>query len=130
VRVIVIGGLPDTMRRIPYPGRLNGVLDNLVTSRQLQIAREDGQNELVGPAQFPVTVNDWQATIRFGLELPAHLGIPIEDQVHFVGLLSDVLSACEERRFGLGGRPPPTVALHDGTLEIKSIASARRLLRL
>jgi uncharacterized protein with NAD-binding domain and iron-sulfur cluster len=91
--------LPDTMRRIPYPGRLNGVLDNLVTSTQIQIAREDGKNELVGPAQFPVTVSDWQATIRFGLDLAAHVGIPIEDQVHFVGLLSDLLSACEARRF-------------------------------
>ncbi|HEX3316459.1 MAG TPA: FAD-dependent oxidoreductase [Solirubrobacteraceae bacterium] len=91
--------LPDTMRRIPYPGRLNGVLDNLATSTQLEIAREEGENELVGPAHFPVTIADWQATMRFGLDLATHLGIPVEDQVHFVGLLSDLLSACDERRF-------------------------------
>jgi uncharacterized protein with NAD-binding domain and iron-sulfur cluster len=33
------------------------------------------------------------------LDLATHVGIPIEDQVHFVGLLSDLLSACQERRF-------------------------------
>jgi uncharacterized protein with NAD-binding domain and iron-sulfur cluster len=92
--------LPDTMRRIRYPGRLNGVLDNLVTSTQLEIAREDGANELIGPAHFPTTISDWRATIRFGLDLATDLGIPLEDQVHFVGLLSDLLSACDERRFG------------------------------
>ena len=91
--------LPDTMRRIPYPGRLNGVLDNLVTSTQLEIAREEGQNELIGPAHFPVSVSDWEATLRFALDLATHMGIPVEDQVHFVGLLSDLLSACEARRF-------------------------------
>ena len=91
--------LPDTMRRIPYAGRLNGVLDNLVTSTQLEIAREDGRNELVGPAHFPVSVSDWEATLRFALDLATHMGIPVEDQVHFVRLLSDLLSACEARRF-------------------------------
>ncbi len=91
--------LPDTMRRIPYPGRLNGVLDNLVTSTQLEVAREDRRNEIIGPAHFPLSVSDWEATLRFGLDVAVHLGIPLEDQVHFVGLLNDLLSACEERRF-------------------------------
>ena len=90
--------LPDTMRRIPYPGRLNGVLDNLVTSTQLEVAREDRRNEIIGPAHFPLSVSDWEATLRFGLDVAIHLGIPLEDQVHFVGLLNDLLSACEERR--------------------------------
>ena len=91
--------LPDTMRRIPYPGRLNGVLDNLVTSTQLEVAREDRRNEIIGPAHFPLSVSDWEATLRFGLDVATHLGIPLEDQVHFVGLLNDLLSACPARRF-------------------------------
>ena len=91
--------LPDTMRRIPYPGRLNGVLDNLVTSTQLEVAREDRRNEIIGPAHFPLSVSDWEATLRFGLDVATHLGIPLEDQVHFVGLLNDLLSACPARCF-------------------------------
>jgi uncharacterized protein with NAD-binding domain and iron-sulfur cluster len=92
--------LPDTMRRIPYRGRLHGVLDNLVTSTQVQIAREGHANELVAPAHFPTSAADWQAVMRFALELADDVGIPVDEQVHFVGLLSDLLSACEQRWFG------------------------------
>src|SRR3954469_15382776 len=59
--------VPDTMRRIPYRGQLHGVLDNLVTSTQVEIARDDAQNELVAPAHFPVSAADWEATINFAL---------------------------------------------------------------
>ena len=38
--------------------------------------------------------------MRFALAFAAHLGIPVADQVHFVELLSDLLSACDARRFG------------------------------
>src|SRR4051812_14497722 len=92
--------LPDTMSRIPFGRQLQGVFDNLVTSTQLQIAREDAENELVAPAHFPSTPADWEATMRFALVFATHLGIPVADQVHFIGLLSDLLSACDERRFG------------------------------
>ena len=92
--------VPDTMSRIPYRGRAQGVFDNLVTSTQVEIARADAQNELVAPAHFPVTPADWEATLEFALTFAGHLGIPLDDQVHFVGLLSDLLSACDARRFG------------------------------
>ena len=92
--------LPDTMSRIPFGNQPQGVFDNLVTSTQVQIAREGAQNELVAPAHFPATPADWEATVTFALAFAAHLGIPLEEQVHFVGLLSDLLSACDERRFG------------------------------
>ncbi len=92
--------VPDTMSRIPYGHQLNGVLDNLVVSTQLQIAREDARNELVAPAHLPTAPSDWEATLRFTLALATQLGIPVTEQLHFVRLLSDLLSACEERRFG------------------------------
>jgi uncharacterized protein with NAD-binding domain and iron-sulfur cluster len=92
--------LPDTMSRIPYRGQAQGVFDNLVTSTHIQIAREDAQNELVAPAHLPVTAADWEATMRFALAFATNLGIPVADQVHFVELLSDLLSACHARRFG------------------------------
>jgi uncharacterized protein with NAD-binding domain and iron-sulfur cluster len=88
-----------TMSRIPYAGQAAGVLDNLVTATEIQIAQEEGRNELVTPAHFPVTTSDWQATLRFAAEYAVNLGIPVVEQVHFISLLSDLLSACEERRF-------------------------------
>jgi uncharacterized protein with NAD-binding domain and iron-sulfur cluster len=92
--------VPDTMSRIPYRGQTQGVFDNLVVSTQLEIARADAQNELIAPAHFPVTPADWEATLSFALTLATHLGIPPAEQAHFVGLLSDLLSACDARRFG------------------------------
>jgi uncharacterized protein with NAD-binding domain and iron-sulfur cluster len=92
--------LPDTMARIPYGHNLQGVFDNLVASTQIQIAREGEANELVAPAHFPESVGDWEAVMRFSLEIATHLGIPLDDQVHFVKLLSDLLSACDDRKFG------------------------------
>jgi uncharacterized protein with NAD-binding domain and iron-sulfur cluster len=92
--------LPDTMTNIPYAGQLRGVFDNLVTSTQVQIAREGRQNELVAPAHFPDSPSDWQAIMRFALEFATHVGIPLQEQIAFVGVVNDLLSACEERRFG------------------------------
>ena len=92
--------LPDTMSRIPYGHNVHGVFDNLVASTQIQMAREGHANELVTPAHFPESLADWEAIVRFGLEVSTHLGIPLDDQVHFVKLISDLLSACEARRFG------------------------------
>jgi uncharacterized protein with NAD-binding domain and iron-sulfur cluster len=92
--------MPDTMSRIPFGHQPHGVFDNLVTSTQVQIAREDAHNELVSPTHFPTNPSDWEATLRFALAFAAHLDIPVGDQLHFVGLLSDLLSACDERRFG------------------------------
>jgi uncharacterized protein with NAD-binding domain and iron-sulfur cluster len=91
--------LPDTMRRIPYQGQADGVLDNLVTATEVQLAQEEGRNELVTPAHFPVTTSDWRATLRFAVDYSIHLGIPVAEQAHFVSLLSDLMSACRERRF-------------------------------
>jgi uncharacterized protein with NAD-binding domain and iron-sulfur cluster len=91
--------LPDTMRRIPHLGQAAGVLDNLVTASEVQMAREAGENELITPAHFPVTTSEWRATLEFAVEYAVHLGIPLPEQAHFVGLLSDLMSACNERRF-------------------------------
>jgi hypothetical protein len=87
------------MSRIPYAGLAAGVLDNLVSATEIQLAREGGMNELVTPAHFPVTTSDWRATLRFATEYAVNVGIPVVEQAQFVGLLSDLLSACEERRF-------------------------------
>src|SRR4051794_15684312 len=92
--------VPDTMSRIPYRNQAQGVFDNLVVSTQLEIARMDARSELVAPAHFPDSPADWEAITRFALTFATGLGIPVADQLHFVRLLSDLMSACEERRFG------------------------------
>ena len=73
--------LPDTMAKIPYVGQLHGVFDNLVTSTQVQIAREGHQSELVAPAHFPDSPRDWEAVLRFALEFATHAGIPLDEQI-------------------------------------------------
>jgi uncharacterized protein with NAD-binding domain and iron-sulfur cluster len=88
-----------TMSRIPYQGQTAGVLDNLVAATEIQMAREEGRNELVTPARFPVTTSDWRATLKFATEYATSVSIPLVEQAHFIGLLSDLLSACDERRF-------------------------------
>lgn len=88
-----------TMSRIPYGGQAAGVLDNLVAATEVQMAQEEGRNELVTPAHFPVTTSDWRATLRFATEYATSVSIPLVEQAHFVHLLSDLLSACEQRRF-------------------------------
>jgi uncharacterized protein with NAD-binding domain and iron-sulfur cluster len=92
--------VPDSMSRIPYRNQAQGVFDNLVMSTQVEIAREDARNELVAPAHFPDTPADWEAVTRFALTFATGLGIPVAEQVHFVRLLSDLMSACDERRLG------------------------------
>jgi len=92
--------VPDTMSRIPFGNQPQGVFDNLVASTQIQIAQEDARNELITPAHFPASLADWDATMRFVLSFATHLGIPLVDQAHFIRMLSDLLSACDERRFG------------------------------
>ena len=88
-----------TMSRIPYGGQAAGVLDNLVAATEIQMAREEGRNELVTPAHFPVTTSDWRATLKFATEYATTVNIPLVEQAHFIHLLSDLLSACDERRF-------------------------------
>ena len=45
----------------PIAGQLNGVLDNLVTSTQVQVAREDAPHEIIAPAHFPLSSTTWEA---------------------------------------------------------------------
>lgn len=45
--------LPDTMRRIPFPGNAAGVWDNLVAPREMMFARAAGREDLRGPIPWP-----------------------------------------------------------------------------
>src|ERR1700752_3788400 len=90
--------LPDTMKRIPYRGEADGVLANLVPTREGQRAPE-GRAEIVTPAHFPSSLDDLGQAFESLLAQATTLGIPGRDQARFVNTLLLLLTSCEERRF-------------------------------
>ncbi len=91
--------LPHTMKRIPYRGQKDGVLGNLVSTGEVQLALE-GRSEIVTPAHFPSSFEDLDAAFASLLAQATGLGIPVGDQARFVNTLLLLLMSCEARRFG------------------------------
>jgi uncharacterized protein with NAD-binding domain and iron-sulfur cluster len=91
--------VPDTMRRTPYPGNAQGVLDNLVPASRVLLAQAGGRKELVSAAHLPASLDDFQAVLRFLFAWCTELGIPVADQVFFANQLLVLLTSCDERRF-------------------------------
>jgi uncharacterized protein with NAD-binding domain and iron-sulfur cluster len=87
--------IPDTMGQIPLPGG-GTVLNNLSQSTRIEMAR-DGAPPIVSPAQFPRSLAEGELAVRSSLTNMRL--VPMEDQVHFAGLITKLLSSCEERRF-------------------------------
>lgn len=87
--------LPDTMRRIPYAGQSNGVLDNLVQAREYLIAT--GRTTQRFSAALPESIGDWLKLVKsaFGF---VELGIPPHELAFFLARLVAILTSCEERR--------------------------------
>jgi uncharacterized protein with NAD-binding domain and iron-sulfur cluster len=92
--------VPDTMRRIPHGDRPNGVLDHLVGATRVLIARDGGRGELLSPAHFPESLDDFTTVTRFLLSVARDAGIPLVEHAHFVERLLVLLTSCDERRFG------------------------------
>jgi uncharacterized protein with NAD-binding domain and iron-sulfur cluster len=91
--------LPDTMKRIPVPGRPQGVFDNLVPATRLEMAQV-GLRNVVIPARFPTSLEE----LRMGLgavigNVLGDPGIPPLDLAHFVERLLTMLRSCEARRY-------------------------------
>ncbi|WP_053238160.1 hydroxysqualene dehydroxylase [Sandaracinus amylolyticus] len=89
--------LPDTMRRIPFPGNVNGVADNLVQATRFQIARDHGDDPVL-VARFPRSLDEWYEAVRAILE--ARLGIPPREAIFFAIRILELLTSCDERRLG------------------------------
>jgi len=87
--------LPDTMKRIPFPGNTHGVFDNLTYTTQTGILQE-GAAPIVIPANFPTTLHQWMQT--FHTLFHAHFGIPPHEASFFANKLLVILSSCKERR--------------------------------
>src|SRR6185369_9533670 len=88
--------LPDTMKRIPYAGRKNGVHDNLVQASHYLLA--DGpQKNLRFLVRFPRSLGEWRQLLA-GIYQGRELGIPDDELSFFIGRVLTILTSCRERR--------------------------------
>jgi uncharacterized protein with NAD-binding domain and iron-sulfur cluster len=90
--------LPDTMRRIPYAGRADGVAGNLVHATRALLAQAGGRNELIGVVHAPGSLEDISAVSRFLLDWATQVGIPAYEHALFMERLLTLLTSCDERR--------------------------------
>ncbi|MFI5779241.1 FAD-dependent oxidoreductase [Nocardia sp. NPDC051570] len=94
--------VPDTMRRIPFPGNGNGVWDNLVTAPTSLVAFDGGDilvpfgltPELPGAVTPQALAESLVGVVKLAQRLP-----PAEI-VTFARRLAIFLTSCEERRYG------------------------------
>src|SRR4051794_4633634 len=94
--------VPDTMRRIPFPGNPNGVHDNLIAADGGKWVRS-GDRPDGGP--FGIGPDPAQAATVDGLRrnLMSMLGgheVPPHELAYFVERLLVFVTSCDERKFG------------------------------
>ncbi|MEU1340213.1 FAD-dependent oxidoreductase [Streptomyces sp. NPDC005827] len=98
--------LPDTMRRIPFPGNANGVHDNLRNGTEELFARDSGRPDLhfplrratTTPAPGDLTPSWIRDQILSVLDLATHL--PAHEAAYFADRLLVHLTSCDARREG------------------------------
>jgi hypothetical protein len=90
--------VPDTMRRIPFPGNPNGVLDNLVDASQ-ELVTFSGNRQLYAPPSF-----DANGPLEAAESLVTALGIaasvPANEIEYFVRKILVFLTSSDARRVG------------------------------
>ncbi|MEU4209515.1 FAD-dependent oxidoreductase [Streptomyces sp. NPDC026206] len=102
--------LPDTLRRIPFPGNADGCHDNLVASSEVMLARTGGREDIripfasIGKAP-PVLTPDVFLRMMTALfetfsRLPAH------EIAYFAGRLLVWFTSCDRRRTETWERVP------------------------
>ncbi|QLE74693.1 FAD-dependent oxidoreductase [Streptomyces rectiverticillatus] len=101
--------LPDTMRRIPFPGNPGGCHDNLVASTEVLLART-GHEDIRLPFRTvgkppPLLTPDALRRALTGF-LDAFGNIPVHETVYFASRLLVWLTSCDERRTGAWERVP------------------------
>lgn len=92
--------LPDTMRRIPFPGNAHGVWDNLIAPKEMMFART-GYEDLRLP--LPWSGTPQQLTLdALRRALTGVLGtfqrLPAREVAYFADRLVTFLTSCDERR--------------------------------
>ncbi|GGT95887.1 MULTISPECIES: hydroxysqualene dehydroxylase [Streptomyces] len=101
--------LPDTMRRIPFPGNANGVWDNLIAPAEMSFART-GREDLRIPLPWPghrpaeLTLDEIRRALTALLETAR--SIPLHESAYFVNRFLVFLTSCDERRDETWERTP------------------------
>jgi uncharacterized protein with NAD-binding domain and iron-sulfur cluster len=88
--------LPDTMKRIPYQGKPNGVFDNLVQGSEYLLAAAPDKAPVI-LVRYPVTPEDWRTVLLELFSVPK-LGLATDEVAFFVDRLLTILTTCQERR--------------------------------
>ncbi|WP_030245527.1 MULTISPECIES: hydroxysqualene dehydroxylase [unclassified Streptomyces] len=93
--------LPDTMRRIPFPGNAGGVRDNLIAPKEMMFARNNGREDLRIPIPgekepAELTLDDIRRALTGLLETGFNL--PLHEIAYFVNRAVVFLTSCDERR--------------------------------
>ncbi|WP_405527938.1 FAD-dependent oxidoreductase [Streptomyces avidinii] len=102
--------LPDTMRRIPFPGNAHGVWDNLVAPREMMFARAAGREDLRAPIPWPehspaeLTPEELRRALTGILQTLVRL--PPYETAYFVDRVLVFLTSCDERRTEVWERTP------------------------
>ncbi|HEX6944549.1 MAG TPA: FAD-dependent oxidoreductase, partial [Casimicrobiaceae bacterium] len=94
--------VPDTMRRIPFPGNPNGVHDNLVDAMGAKWLRAgdrpDGFVFGIGPdPQQALTVDGLRRNL---MDILSGSDVPPHEMAYFVERLLVFTTSCDERKFG------------------------------
>lgn len=84
--------LPDTMSRIPYPGKAS-VVENLGEATRVHLARA-GQPPVTLTARVPKDLGDWVVVFK---EIFGGIGVPEDEVLFFDERLFTLLTSCPER---------------------------------
>ncbi|REE95646.1 hydroxysqualene dehydroxylase [Thermomonospora umbrina] len=97
--------LPDTMRRIPFPGNTRGTWDNLVRAATYLGSRSGGRHDLTvafpfppPPRPFPYSPESLIATIISALQTTMRL--PFDEAAFFARKSAVYVTSSDERRLG------------------------------
>jgi uncharacterized protein with NAD-binding domain and iron-sulfur cluster len=93
--------VPDSMRRIPFPGNTNGVWDNLVTASETKSPRTGGRADgtVFGIAPDPNEARTPEGMRRILTEELSGQGVPPHELAFFVERVMVFLTSSDERRF-------------------------------
>lgn len=96
--------LPDTLRRIPFPGNAKGTWNNLVSLPEVRYAFQ-GRGDLVVPLEIPsseywTAAQLWQAVTRLLNGVGVAAALPPHELAFFSEKLHVYLTSSDARRFG------------------------------
>ncbi|KAB7847277.1 FAD-dependent oxidoreductase [Streptomyces mobaraensis] len=93
--------LPDTLRRIPFPGNRDGCHGNLVSPGEMLIARtgkEDIRLPFANPGSPPPVLTPDELRRALTALLETFTGVPPREIAYFAGRLLVWFTSCERRR--------------------------------